>query len=256
MLLSAVSCSDIRSSETLFKSIEKRYNGTWFTNIRFMLSIAKINNNGIEERATYRAEYVFPSQAIIKTDILNDNGYLFKNDTVISFKNGVAVSQRHGNNDFLWISMDIFNNSAKEIRESIGKMQIVDLEQFCTHTENDNKYYILGIPEYNDEYKNANQIWFDAKTLFPHKIQKTRDNHVLQLVYDNYIQVGGTGWIPQKITFKKDGQVNILEHLYDVSIPLYEKNNLTIDDFCHNETINERQLNPKSSFAINLVVEP
>lgn len=257
LLMSMTSCTTrINSAKSLFAAIEKQYYGTWFTNVRFMLSITKMKDGDVEKRSTYSGEYVYPAQAIIKTDLQNDDGYIFKNDTIFTFTNGLLVSQQPGNNDFMLTVMDIFNSTKDSITSRFEKLNIVNTSEFCRYTDNDKKFYILGIPEYSDEYADSSQLWFDTKTLFPVKFIEHKNGHVFKMDIENYIQVGGTGWIPQKVTYTKDNEVKVVERIYDVVIPVYEKSELSLDNFCDNETMNEKQLDSKYNFSINFMVEP
>ncbi len=257
LMVMANSCSTgINSSESLFAAIEKQYYGSWFTDVRFMLSVTKMKDGNVEKRSTYSGEYVYPAQSIIKTDIQNNNGYIHKNDSVFTFTNGLLTSQHPANNDFILTAMDIFNSTKKDIMSRLEELNEVNISEFCRYNRNDDNFYIVGIPEYSDKYADSSQIWFDSKTLFPVKYIKNKDGHIYQIDIENYIQIGGTGWIPQKITFTRDNEVKVVERIYDVVIPVYEKSELTLDNFCDSETINEKQLDSKYNFYINFMVEP
>ena len=258
ILLSATSCSNITSTKSLFSAIEKRYERNWFNNIRYMISVIRYNDDNSEKRRTCSAEYVRPSQHILKTDMVNDDGYIYINDTIYAFTSGELVSARADINDFVLVVMDLYGMSANDAIDRINATGLAKTSDFCTYTDStDKKYYIVGINEYNDNTLNMNQIWFDSKSLLPHMVQKTKnDGHRYTITFDNYIQVGGCGWIPQKITYSKDGKVRIIERIYDAVIPIYEKSNISIENFCDNETINERQLSPNSNFSLSIMVEP
>lgn len=258
-LLSASSCSNIRSTKSLFSAISKRYETNWFSNIRYMISVVKFTDDNTEKRSTCSAEYVRPSQHIIKTDLVNDDGYIYNNDTIYAFKNGEMVSANPGINDFVLVVLDLYGMKADDAIARLDRSGIVNTSEFCTYQdpETEKKSYIVGISNYNDDTKNSNQIWFDSETLLPQMVQRTRNDGKLHLIrFDNYIQVGGSGWLPQKITYSVDNKDRIIERIYDAVIPIYERKEISVDNFCDNETINEMQLNPNSNFSLNFMVEP
>ncbi len=257
-LLSATSCSNITSTKSLFSAIEKRYECNWFNNIKYMISVIRFDDDNTEKRSTCSAEYVRPSQHILKTDMINDDGYIYINDTIYAFVGGELVSSRPDINDFVLVVMDLYGMTAKDAINRINDFGIANTAEFCSYTDTaDHKYYIVGIDNYNDNTVNKNQIWFDSKTLLPKMVQRTKDDgHKYAITFDNFIQVGGTGWIPQKITYSKDDKVKIVERIYDAVIPIYEKKKLSVDNFCSDETLNEMQLDPNSNFSLNFMVEP
>jgi len=257
-ILSATSCSKITSTKSLFSAIEKRYECNWFNNIRYMISVIRFDDDNTEKRSTCSAEYVRPSQHILKTDIVNDDGYIYINDSIYAFAGGELVSSRADINDFVLVIMDIYGMSASDAMNRIKDSGIVNTSEFCSYTDTTGrKYYIVGIDEYNENNMNMNQIWFDSQTLLPRMVQRTKaDGHLYAIKFDNFIQVGGCGWIPQKITYAKDCKVKIIERIYDAIIPIYEKKKLSVGNFCDNETLNEMQLDPNSNFSLNFMVEP
>ncbi len=257
-LLSATSCSNITSTKSLFSAIEKKYECNWFNNIRYMISVIRFDDDNSEKRSTCSAEYVRPSQHILKTDMINDDGYIYINDTIYAFAGGEMVSSRPDINDLVLVVMDLYGMPAKDAISRINATGLVNTSDFCTYTDSTNrKYYIVGINDLNSNTLNTNQLWFDSQSLLPRKVQRTKiDGHRYSITFDNYIQVGGCGWIPQKITYSKDDQVKIIERIYDAVIPIYEKTNLSVENFCDNATINERQLSPNSNFSLNIMVEP
>ena len=258
-LLSASSCSNIRSTKSLFSAISKRYETNWFSNIRYMISVVKFTDDNTEKRSTCSAEYVRPSQHIIKTDLVNDDGYIYNNDTIYAFKNGEMVSSNPGVNDFVLVVLDLYGMKSDDAIARLERSGIVNTSEFCTYTDSETgkKSYIVGISDYSDETKDCNQIWFDAENLLPQMVQRIRNDGQLHSVrFDNYIQVGGSGWLPQKISYSVNGQVRIIERIYDAVIPIYERKKISVDNFCDNETINEMQLNPNSNFSLNFMVEP
>lgn len=250
-----VSCDKHRNSISLFEEIEERYNGNWYENIRFKLSVVDYKDNEIVDKSTYLAEFVCPQQAIIKTDIINEDGLLFLFDSVYEVKNGCITRTLPENSQFLWIGMNVANMTVEENIELFKNMDFVDIDKFCTHYEGDTKYYIIGIPEYNEEYKDSNQLWFDAKTLIPCRSVKQRFGSTYSLVYENFTQVFGKGYIPQKISYYVNDELVTIQRIYDIYVPFIEKKQLTVEDFCDNETLNEKQMNPCQDFDIHIVVE-
>lgn len=257
-LLSASSCSNITSSKSLFSAIEKKYEHNWFNNIRYMISVIRFDDDNSEKRSTCSAEYVRPSQHILKTDMINDDGYIYINDSIYAFSGGELVSARADVNDFVLVVMDLYGMTADDAINHINNSGLANTSDFCSYTDTaGHKYYIIGISEYSDDTKNENQIWFDSQTLLPRMVMRNKtDGHRYAITFDNFIQVGGCGWIPQKITYLKDDKVRIIERIYDAVIPIYERTSISIENFCDNETINERQLSPNSNFSLSIMVEP
>ncbi|MCF0205938.1 MAG: hypothetical protein HUK15_00795, partial [Bacteroidales bacterium] len=169
-LLSGTSCDRINSSEKLFKQIEERYSNNWYSNVRFKMSISRIIN-GYETRNSCSAEYLFPSQLIIKSNPLTDDGFLYRNDSIYSFMNGELVGSAANSTDPILISLDAFNYKDGQIKNTIETKFHVNTEKFCTYTDTatNKKMYIVGIDKIDQETTEGN-IWFDKETLFLQKI--------------------------------------------------------------------------------------
>lgn len=258
LLLSVSSCSKIRSSEKLFTEIEKKYNDNWYKDVKFMISATKIMNDSTESRHTYSAEYVYPSQLLVKTDIVANDGFLYRNDSINKFTNGELDTTHYYMNKLVHL-IDVYVQNHEKNLANIDKLGIEDASEFCDYEINGRKFYILGISEISQDTSDESiisQIWFDAKTLLPDHAMEQRNGHVYEIQFENFIQIGGTGFIPQKITYKKDGEARIIERIYDIVVPIYEKDSITVDNFCDNETINEKQMNQNTNISVNFMLEP
>lgn len=253
------SCSNINSADRLFSAIEKKYKCNGFNDVRYMISTIKINDDGSEIRSTCSGEYVRPSQHMLKTNLLNDDGYISKNDSIFAFVNGELVSSEARVNDFIVVVLDIYGMPADSAINRLESIGIANTSKFCEYTDEQTKKksYIVGIDEYSDATASENQLWYDAVTLLPTVIQRNgADNHLYTITLENYVQVSGSGWIPQKITYHKDNQTKIIERIYDAVIPIYEKQNLSVETFCDSETFNDRHFSPNSNFSLSVIVEP
>ena len=74
--------------------------------------------------------------------------------------------------------------------------------------------------------------------------------------FENYIQVSGSGYLPQKIVYFKDGKQRIIKRIYDAYIPINEKKELSVENICNYDTFNDLQQNPNSNFSLNIIVDP
>lgn len=254
LLLCVSSCSKIRSSEKFFEEIDKKYNDNWYHDVKFMISVTKIMNDSTENRHTYSAEYVYPSQLLVKTDVIANDGFLYRNDSINKFTNGELDTTHYYLNKLVHL-IDVYAQNSEKNIANIDKLGIGNTSEFCEYEVDGRKFYVLGGFDLTEDSV-LSQIWFDAKTLLPDHAVEQRNGHEFQICFENYIQIGGTGFIPQKITYMKDGNARIIERIYDAVIPFYEKDSITVDNFCDNETLTEKQISQKTNISVNFMLEP
>ncbi|MDR2011047.1 MAG: hypothetical protein LBQ22_11280 [Bacteroidales bacterium] len=223
----------INSSESLFRAIEKKYNGRWFDHIKFCRTVKYFDNNEIVKTEKWISEYKYPGQSIIKINHENSqNGYLYRNDSVYIFENNkIAISRKH-KYDILIFCMDIYNIPHKNLNNSFTELGF-DMKKFhvAKNKNNGNTCYVLGA-EKGD--LTSDQIWFNTKNLLVEKVIKNVDDGIMETCYDNYINVSSIGWVNQNVSIKVNDEMYFLGSSYDIIIPDEQKREILISDFLNN----------------------
>ncbi len=249
LVLAVSSCSKrIDSTEKLAQEIADRYNGKWFKQIKFSQTTTFYQNDTVFKTESWLEEYIYPSQLMIKVNHENSNdGQLYRNDSIYIFENNVITYQEKGKHDLLILSMDIYSMSKDEIMSRLSGLDY-DLSKFHETTYNNRKIYIIGA-EKGDSM--SNQLWYDAENLYFLKMIKNTEYGFQEVLFKDYINIDGMGWIEQEIEFKINGEIYLKEKYYNIEIPEQRKKEITVTDF---QKINISLVNPVEYIFKNSII--
>ncbi len=229
LLLILNSCNyKINSAEDFIAELHNRYYGVWFKELSFSQTTKFYDNQEIVKSEKWIEEYKFPGSLLIKINFLTGgDGYLYRNDSVYKFIDGNIVEAKSQIHDFLFLSKDIYNTPVEEIYEKLNLMNY-DVSKFYSTVYNNRNAYVIG-SEMGD-YK-SNQIWYDAEHLFLLRIIRTSERGLQEVIFDDYIEIPGQGWVEQELTFKLDGEIYMIEKYYDIKIPEHSDTKFNSSDF-------------------------
>ena len=216
MLYICSCCTDkINSTETLMKEISSRYNGKWFTEIKFSQITDNYDNDSLIKSEIWDEIYTFPNNLIIYiTPGDTSNKYIFKNDTFIIYENNELISEKKVVHDAVVLSMDIYNMNYTDIMKRWKDLPY-NTDKFHEIMDNGKKVYVIGADK-GDTI--SNQVWFDAEHLYFIKLIKQTEKGTRENCFLNYIQLDDKGWIEQEVIFKLNGKVYMREEYFNIQV--------------------------------------
>lgn len=218
----------INSADELFKEMHNRYKGVWFNQISFSQTTHFYEEDSIVNTEKWLEEYKFPGNLIIKINFkTSQDGYLYRNDSVYQFIDGVAVMAQQQYHDLLFLSKDIYNTPLDKINDRLALMNY-DTGKFYKTKYNDRQAFVVGSDP--GDYQ-SNQFWYDAEYLYLLRVIRDSGNGIQEVLFDDYIEIPGQGWMEQELTFKLDGIVYMTERYYDIKIAEHSSTSFQSSDF-------------------------
>ena len=207
--------NEIKSTEDLMKEISSRYNGKWFTQLKFSQTVYNYENDSLVGTEINDEEYSFPSNLIIYlTPGDTSNRYICRNDSILIYKNNELDSVEQATHDAIILSMDIYNMKFDEIMKRWEDLPY-DINKFHERVDNGRKVYVIGA-EKGDSI--SNQAWFDAEHLYFIKVIKKRKIGLRETIFTDYMSLGDKGWVEQEVIFKLNGKVFMREKYFNIQV--------------------------------------
>ena len=193
------------------KEISSRYNGKWFTQIKFSQTTDYYEHDSLVKSEIWDEIYTFPNNLVIYiTPGDTSNKYIFSNDSFNIYENNELISEKKIVHDAIVLSMDIYNMKFADIMKRWKDLPY-DTDKFHEIIDNGKKVYVIG-----DTL--SNQVWFDAEHLYFIKLIKPTEKGTRENCFLNYIQLGDKGWIEQEVEFKLNGQVYMREGYFNIQV--------------------------------------
>ena len=216
-LLCFSACTNkINSTEDLMKEISSRYNGKWFTQLKFSQTVYSYENDSVVATGIDDEVYSFPTNlTIYRTPGDTSNRYVYKNDSEFIYENNVLTRERKITHDAIIVGWDIYNMTFPEIMKRWEDMPY-DISKFHETVDNGRKIYVVGADK-GDSL--SHQVWFDAEHLYCIKVQKnTPERGLRETLSLNQLSLGDKGWIEQEVVFKHNGKVYQVEKYFNIQV--------------------------------------
>ena len=98
-----------------------------------------------------------------------------------------------------------------------------DTDKFYSSTLEERPVYVIGASSENDS---SNQFWIDQEHLYFVKMIKNYDWGYQEVVFDDYIELNGMGWIEQEVRFYVNNELYLIEKYYNIEVPDVQDNQL------------------------------
>lgn len=212
LVISTGLLSQPKSGVDIIQMMYNRYSQTWFHTVKFGQIATFYKNDSIEKTETWYESYLYPGNLIIKFEKSDsDNGILFRNDSLYSFKDGQITTKKLRIHDLVLLSLDAY---VQEPEVTIKKLffQGYDINKFSIVNSEGVDYYVIGAQE-NDSI--SNQFWIDTENLLFYRMIKTTEKGREMVVFDKYEKYGG-GWIEKEVYFYLNGKLSMDEKYFDI----------------------------------------
>jgi len=199
----------------LIKKMHQAYQGKWYQYFTFSQTMEFYRNDSVVRKDVWHEAASLPGKLLIKFESKNaENGVLFANHQVTSFRNGIASKPAPMTHDLLLIGLDVYflkPDYTCHLLDSLGyNLNIIRIDTFAGRN-----VYVVGA-EKGD--KLSRQFWIDAERLYMHKIIYKQGKSINEVVFSDFYPIK-KAWFSPTIIFKSNGKLSLIERYYDVKFP-------------------------------------
>jgi hypothetical protein len=219
ILLCSVSFANaqkINDGKDVINAMYKKYEGgKWYKHFSFTQDCFFYRNDSLVKTEVWHEVGSFPGKLAIKFHTKDSkDGVIFADHKVQGIKDGVAKEARPFIHDLILMGFDVYflkPETTIHLLDSIG----YDLKHVHTDVFEGRKVYVVGAQPGDEK---TPQFWIDAERLYMHRIIYRKKDHITDCVFGDYEKVNGN-WVAKKVTFKGDGQLQMVEKYYDLKFP-------------------------------------
>lgn len=214
------SCINVIDGEAVISLMHAAYKDKWYPNVTFEQKAMVYNNDTLISEQIWLEALKMGEGLTIKFDsILSGNGYIFKNDSIYVFKDGIAVGKRKRVHDILELGFNVYK---QPVAETIAKLKKADLD--FSYLEQNDDYYIIGNPD-------IKRVWIEKKRLLFFKIESKNKNGDTSKIEFNKYEPLGNGWIAPEVIFYTNNKMTFKEEYYNIQSPDLLPNILETNSF-------------------------
>jgi hypothetical protein len=215
MTLSLSAFCQIKDAESLIKAMHTKYAGNFNSNISFIQLNQDIDENGKVKHSMSFEAFHYPGK--FRNDmgpVPMKEGYIVSEDKIITFKDGVKVSEKPCVMDVGLLTGDIYFMSVEEaIKEC--KKHGYDLSKFREDVFKGKPVYVVGTTDKTDE--KSPQFWIDKQELYIVRDINfsEEDNELEDIHYLEHAKVG-KAWVEERVEIFVNGRMVKKEHYAEV----------------------------------------
>ena len=216
-LAAQATAQNMSSGEALLRAMHDRYQGNWYQTLTFTQKSITHKPDGTTSSEIWHEALGCPGKLRIDIGPLSDNnGIIFADGTVTSFKNGSVAGTRPYVHMLLVLGFDVYCQPAETTIEQV-KGQGFDLSKLHEDTWEGQAVYVVGADTGDLKSK---QFWIDKKRLLfvrliepdPRDPSKTADTRFV-----DYRQMS-KGWVAAGVEMYVDGKEVFSEEYSDIQI--------------------------------------
>lgn len=189
--------------------------GRWYKTISFSQHTHFIKDGKENRLETWHEAAMFPGKLLVKFNSKDSKtGVLIENNKSHYFKENESVNTQNTIHHLLLTAFDVYFLKPFEtthLLDSLGyNLKLVREDVF-----NNKKVLVIGAAK-GDEF--SNQIWIDAERFYLHRLIYKNKNDLNDVTFEDYEKIENN-WVAKTITFKLNGQLNLIENYYDIKFP-------------------------------------
>ena len=202
------SCINVIDGEAVISLMNATYQDRWYPNVTFEQKAMIYNNDTLVSEQIWLEALKMGEGLTIKFDsISSGNGYIFKNDSIYVFKDGVTVGKRKRVHDILELGFNVYK---QPVEITIAKLKKADLD--FSYLEQNDDYYIIGNPE-------IKRVWIEKERLLFYKIESKNEKGDISKIEFNKYEALGEGWIAPEVIFYTNNKMTFKEEYFNIQLP-------------------------------------
>jgi hypothetical protein len=218
ILVSSVLFSQkINNGNDVITAMYKKYDDgkKWYKYFSFTQDAIFYRNDSVIKTEVWHEIGSFPGHLAIKYDKKDSkDGVIFAVNKIYSIKDGVAKEPKPFIHDLLLVGFDAYflkPETTIHLLDSLGyNLRSMHIDEF-----EGRKVYVIGAEGGDDK---TPQFWIDVERFYMHRIVYKKKDKITDCIFGDYQKVEGY-WVAKKITFKSNGQLQLIEKYYDIKFP-------------------------------------
>lgn len=203
--------------ENVLRKMHDKYAGKWYKTLTFVQKTIYHKPDGSTDRIEtwYEAMSVPGRLRIDVAGTPNNDGQIFADGKIYSFRDGKAMPGRPLVHPLLVLGFDIYQQPIEKSIEQVKSVGI-DLTQVHETKWQGRDVYVVGTAAKDDMTKT--QVWIDKQNLyFVRLIQLVGPERkiVRETQFNKYYKSGG-GWVAPEVLFFTDGKLTLTEEYSEV----------------------------------------
>ncbi len=212
-LLSFQLSAQIAKTEDLLKEMHNRYKGKFYKHITFVQLNKSYRSDTLAESSVWYEAFEYPGK--LRVDYgptVGVDGFIYLNDTIYNFKNGVVESKEKKINESMLLSGDIYCISIPEI---MAKLKILgyDISKFREDKWMGKSVYVIGADPGDNTTR---QFWIDKQFMYLVR-QVINDAGQIQEIHFSEHQAKGKFYIEDEVKILENGKVVKTERYAEVN---------------------------------------
>jgi hypothetical protein len=211
LLLSMASCS--RKPGNGYELIEQMYEANksnWYETLCFSQEVLHYRNDSVIATEVWHEAYQSPGNLIIKfNDWRSGTGILFTNDTIYSFRDGVAEPVRYRIHDLVVLGLDV-NNIPPEITAERALKCGYNLGLLTEGQCMGRDAWIVG-----DTLSTC--FWVDRESLLFLKMRRRSGENSREVEFARYESINGFPVATEINFYDKNGVLNMVEKYFNIT---------------------------------------
>jgi len=208
--------SEYESPTEVLAAMKAAYAGTWYRNLTFVQTTIQYTPDGLADTTAWFEALELPGKLRIDIgDPVSGNSWIFRNDSIYVFTQGVLSDARPTLHPLLLLGFDAY---FMETNTLVGKLDSLgfDVSVLSDTTWQNRPVWIIGA---NRGDTGAQQFWIDKERLcFVRLLQQVNGTSQQDVRFNNYRQLGG-GWVAPDVEFYIDGRLQLREAYHDMATP-------------------------------------
>ena len=216
-LVAQATAQNINNGEALLRAMHDRYQNNWYATLTFTQKSITHKADGTTSSEIWHEALGCPGKLRIDIEPLTDNnGIIFADNTVTSFKDGKVVGTRPFVHMLLVLGFDVYCQPAETTIEQV-KAQGFDLSKLHEDTWEGQPVYVVGADKGDLKSK---QFWIDKnRLLFVRIIEPDRrdSTKTADTRFVDYRKMD-KGWVAAGVQMYIDGKEVFSEEYSDIQI--------------------------------------
>lgn len=205
--------AQISSTENLLKEMHRRYHGRFYKHITFVQLNKIFQSDSVTENSVWYEAFEYPGK--LRVDFgptVGKDGYIFINDSVFYFKDGLLEMKEKKINESMLLSGDIY---CIQIPEVLTKLNLLgyDIKKFREDKWKNKPVYVVGAEAGNDT---SRQFWIDREFLYVVR-HIINEKGVIQEIHFSEHQAKGKFYIEDEVKIMENGKIVKTERYAEVN---------------------------------------
>lgn len=216
VLIGYSSFKTTNTNESVVEKMHAQWKGKWPKNMQFEQNVYFYENEKIVKEEVWQEILSCPQNLHIRFNgFQTGNGVIFRNDSVISFKNNQVVKKEKRVHQLLLLGFDVYHQEPGLTEKKLKELGFELDKSYQTKNE-DREIIVVGTNEMNDT--NSSQFWIDKQNMYLLRVILNKDSTQSDIRFGNYKVIEGYP-VATEITFVVNKKLVMVEKYFNIKFP-------------------------------------